>query len=110
MVDEESLHAEGCSSTRAAAAWVVAVGTTFCAARRGEQGRFNAVSEFSLFVPNFSFVPSCEEKIRYVLNKTEPGKNSVAGAGPLGRSGQGQDCRPGRVGQWGRGRAKPGWG
>ena len=32
------------------------------AARRDVQGRFNAVSEFSLIVPNFSLVPVCPGK------------------------------------------------
>ena len=36
------------------------------AARRGGQGRFKAVSEFSPFVPIFPLVPSCEGKIWYV--------------------------------------------
>ena len=77
---------------------------------RCRKGRFNAVSEFSPFVQNFFVVPSREEKTLYVPEKkvSEPGKNSVAGAGPLGRSGPGGPERAWRAGPaW---RAWPGWG
>ena len=94
------VHAEGCSPRRC-------LGTTFkfCAARRGGQGCFNAVSEFSSFLPNFPLVSSLERKIRYVLKKngTDPGKNSVAGAGPLGKSGPGGPDRDGGPGRDGAG-------
>ena len=95
-------------------------GTTFCVARRGAAGKVNSklqVSFFYPFVPNFCLVPSREGKIRNILGKkigTEPGKNSVAGAEPLGRSwleragprwrtGQGWGQGPGRAGGGGGG-------
>ena len=56
------VHVKGCSSTKC-------LGTTYCAARRGGQDSFNAVSEFSPFVQKYSLVPSREEKIRYVPRK-----------------------------------------
>ena len=97
-------------------------GTTFCVARRGAAGKVNSklqVSFFYPFVPNFCLVPSREGKIRNILGKkigTEPGKNSVAGAEPLGRSwleragprwrtGQGWGQGPGRAGGGAGGRA-----
>ena len=91
------VHAEGCSPRRC-------LGTTFCAARRGGQGCFNAVSEFSSteFFPRFLTRGKnsvCPEK----KNGTDPGKNSVAGAGPLGRS-----WRAGMAGRAGMGLG-PGW-
>ena len=78
-----------------------------CCAEHG-QGRFNAVSAFSPFVPNFSIVPSRQEKklVCPEKNGTEPWQNLVAGAGPLGWSRQGGQLRdggPGRDG--GRSRA-----
>ena len=56
------VYAEGCSSTKKC------LGTAFCSARRGGQGRFNAVSEFSPGVPyvQVPLVPSREGKIRYI--------------------------------------------
>ena len=73
------------------------------AARRDGQGRFNAAREFSPFVPNFSLVPSCEGKIRYVpreKNGTEgkirsqvPGR--AAGLERAGSGGQGWRAGPG---------------
>ena len=98
---QHCVHAEGCSSTRC-------LDTTFCAALSSGQGLFNAVSAFSPFVPNFSIVPSRQEKklVCPEKNGTEPWQNLVAGAGPLGWSRQGgqlRDCGPGRDG--GRSRA-----
>ena len=71
-----TVHAEGCSATSC-------LGTTFCAAQGCGQSCFNAASEFSPFVPNFSLVPSHKENIQCVPEtKTVQKENSVAGAGP----------------------------
>ena len=67
------------------------------AARRDGQDRSNAASEFSPFVPNFSLVPSCEGKIRYV-----PEKNGTEGkirSQVADRwAGAGRECRAGMAG------------
>ena len=74
------------------------------AARRDGQDRSNAASEFSPFVPNFSLVPSCEGKIRYV-----PEKNGTEGkirSQVADRwAGAGRECRAGIAGRAGMGRA-----
>ena len=99
---QHCVHAEGCNSTRF-------LGTTFCAARRGGQGCFKAESDFSPFVPNFSFVPSRErEKSGLSRNKNgTEGKirsqvpdhwtEGVEGAGPGQWAGPGWGPGPGRV-------------
>ena len=91
---------EGCSSTRCQ-------GTTFCAARRGGQGRFNTVSEVSPFVPFFSSFPHARKKssMSRKKNGSEPVKNSVAGVGLLGQSRQSGPGGPGRESEPGPGRA-----
>ena len=63
---QHCVRADGCSPTRC-------LGTTFCASRRSGRPSGN----------------DAREKSGMFLEKdcTEPGKNSVAGAGPLGRSG-----------------------
>ena len=79
------------------------------AALRGGQGRFNAVSVFSPFVPIFSVIPSREGKsaMSRKKNGNEPGKNSDTGAAPLGWGGQGGQGSNGWLGRdgaqgWGR--------
>ena len=90
------------------------------AARRGGQGQFKAASEFFLSFCTKFFPRSLTwgKNPEYPGKKigTEPGKNSVAGAGPLGRSwleragqrwrtGQGWGQEPGRAGGGAGGRA-----
>ena len=80
------------------------------AARRDVQGRFNAASEFSPFVPNFSLVPVCSGK-KTVLREKFGCRCRTAGlerAGMAGRDGAGAGMG-GRAGRDGAG-AGPGWG
>ena len=78
------------------------------AARRDVQGRFNAASEFSPFVPKFSLIPVCPGK-KTVLREKFGCRCRNAGlerAGMAGRDGwPGRDGGPGLDGGqgWGQG-------
>ena len=71
------------------------------AARRDVQGRFNAASEFSPFVPNFSLVPVCPGKKTVLREKfgcrcRTAGLERAGSGGPGWRAGPGWGPGPGR--------------
>ena len=72
------------------------------AARCDGQGPLNAASEFSPFVPNFSLVPSCEGKIRYVPREKNGTEGKIRSQVPDRWAGAGRDGGPGRDGGQGR--------